>query len=238
MKPQSLSLKVTLADAYVLGQLSALAAKRFQRWMLNDVELRALVQRSEQRWHRLAAAVPPMPVSEQVWQGIERRALVSSGRVVSIKPPISPWKQVTLLAASLLLLGWAGLVTWTTMTTTSSVQSSLVALVLDDERKATGWQLSMQPDGILSVETLVAQPALQQRVYELWVIPAGYDKPISLGLIPEAGERQLSLTPEQQGFVASAQKFGVSIEPIGGSPTGQPTSAPIYHGELAMLNNR
>lgn len=232
MKPQSLSLKMALADAYVLGQLSALAAKRFQRWMLNDLELRSLVQRSEQRWHRLAAAVPPMSVSEQVWQGIERRALASSGSVVSIKPPVSLWKQVTLLAASLLLVGWAGLVTWTSLTA-PVVQSSLVALVLDDARKATGWQLSLQ-EGALVVETLVAQPALQQRVYELWVIPEGRDKPVSLGLIPESGERKLVLTAEQQGFVASAKKFGVSIEPMGGSPTGQPTTAPLYHGELAI----
>lgn len=232
MKPQSLSLKAALADAYVLGRLSNLAAKRFQRWLGGDTQLRALVQQSEQHWNRLAAAVPPMPVSQQVWQGIERRALASSGSVVTIKPPVSLWKQVTLLAASLFLVGWAGLLTWTTLTAPTA-QSSLVALVLDDARKATGWQLSMDGNALV-VETLVAQPALQQRVYELWVIPEGYDKPVSLGLIPEAGERKLVLTAEQQGFVATARKFGVSIEPMGGSPTGQPTTAPVYHGELAV----
>lgn len=232
MKPQSLSLKAALADAYVLGRLSNLAAKRFQRWLGGDTQLRALVQQSEQHWNRLAAAVPPMPVSQQVWQGIERRALASSGSVVTIKPPVSLWKQVTLLAASLLLVGWAGLLTWTTLTAPTA-QSSLVALVLDDARKATGWQLSMDGNALV-VETLVAQPALQQRVYELWVIPEGYDKPVSLGLIPETGERKLVLTAEQQGFVATARKFGVSIEPMGGSPTGQPTTAPVYHGELAV----
>lgn len=235
MKPQSLSLKAALADAYVLGRLSNLAAKRFKRWLGGDTQLRALVQQSEQHWNRLAAAVPPMPVSPQVWQGIERRALASSGSVVTIKPPVSLWKQVTLLAASLLLVGWAGLLTWTTLTAPTA-QSSLVALVLDDARKATGWQLSMDGNALV-VETLVAQPALQQRVYELWVIPEGYDKPISLGLIPESGERKLVLTTQQQGFVATARKFGVSIEPMGGSPTGQPTTAPVYHGELVALKS-
>lgn len=233
MKPQSLSLQSALADAYVLGQLSALATKRFQRWLLQDAQLRALVRQSEQRWHRLAAAVPPMPVSHLTWQRIEARLFPTAGNLVSIKRATSVWKQVTLLAASILLLGWAGLMTWTSLSGVASHTTQFVALVLDDERKATGWQLSLAQEGDLVVEALMAQPALQARVYELWVIPAGMDKPVSLGLLPEVGERQLTLTAQQQAYVASATKFGVSIEPVGGSPTGQPTTAPVYHGELA-----
>jgi anti-sigma-K factor RskA len=233
MKPQSHSVKQALADAYVLGQLSGLASKRFQRWLLSDAELRALVQASEQRWHRLAAAVPPMPVSEQVWQRIEARAFAKQSQLVSIKQPVSAWQRVLLLAASLLFVGWAGLLSWTSITPSQS-QAQFVALVLDDARKVTGWQLSLDGDALV-VETLVAQPSLQQRVYELWVIPEGYDKPVSLGLIPETGERRLALAPEKRQFIATAKKFGVSVEPLGGSPTGQPTTAPVYHGELASL---
>ena len=233
MKPQSLSLQSALADAYVLGQLSALATKRFGRWLLQDAQLRQLVSESEQRWHRLAAAVPPMPVSEVVWKGVECRLFPASGKVVPIKRALSPWKQASLVAASLLLLGWAGLVTWTSLSGVVSSPTQVIALVLDDERKATGWQLAMAEQGDLLVEALVSQPSLQARVYQLWVIPAGMDKPISLGLIPETGERRLSLTEQQQAYVASATKFGVSIEPLGGSPTGQPTSPAIYHGQLA-----
>lgn len=233
MKPQSLSLKAALADAYVLGRLSNLAAKRFQRWLGGDTQLRALVQQSEQHWNRLAAAVPPMPVSEQVWQRIEARAFAKQPQLVSIKQPVSAWQRVLLLAASLLFVGWAGLLSWTSISPSQS-QAQFVALVLDDARKVTGWQLSLDGDALV-VETLVAQPSLQQRVYELWVIPEGYDKPVSLGLIPETGERRLALAPEKRQFIATAKKFGVSVEPLGGSPTGQPTTAPVYHGELASL---
>lgn len=233
MKPQSVSLLSALADAYVLGQLSALASKRFQRWLQRDAQLRALVSESEQRWHRLAAAVPPMPVSKAVWQQIDARLFARSARLVSIKRPLTPWKQLSLMAASVLLLGWAGLVTWTSLNGVSPHSPQLVALVLDDERKATGWQLSLAEPGELVVEALIAQPNLPASVYQLWVIPAGMDKPVSLGLIPESGERRLALTPVQQSYVASATKFGVSIEPVGGSPTGQPTTPAIYHGQLA-----
>ena len=237
MKPQSLSLQSALADAYVLGQLSALATKRFQRWLLQDAQLRQLVSESEQRWNRLAAAVPPMPVSEVVWKGVECRLFPVSGKVVPIKRALSPWKQTILVAASLLLLGWPGLVTWTSLSGLVSSPTQVIALVLDDERKATGWQLAMAEQGDLLVEALVSQPSLQARVYQLWVIPTGMDQPVSLGLIPEAGERLLSLTTEQRAYVASAKKFGVSIEPLGGSPTGQPTSPAIYHGQLAKEKN-
>ena len=64
---------------------------------------------------------------------------------------------------------------------------------------------------------------------ELWVIPA--DKtPRSLGVIDPAAPRT-SLTPGNAGAaMAAGVTLAISIEPIGGSPTGQPTGPVVLSG--------
>ncbi len=69
---------------------------------------------------------------------------------------------------------------------------------------------------------------------ELWLIPSG-GRPQSLGLIVRepAGTAQGAA-----GTCCASQHRGdarVSLEPLGGSPTGQPTGPVIANGKLAAL---
>jgi anti-sigma-K factor RskA len=73
--------------------------------------------------------------------------------------------------------------------------------------------------------TLPATPP--DRDYELWALPTG-GMPVSLGVLPRAGSSQRSLTQAQQRALAAAPQVAVSIEPTGGSPTGQPTGAIVF----------
>ena len=63
---------------------------------------------------------------------------------------------------------------------------------------------------------------------ELWALPKGETKPHSLGVFPPSG-RQLTaeLAPDTQLLV--------SLEPKGGSPTGQPTGPVLYGGWLTTI---
>lgn len=80
----------------------------------------------------------------------------------------------------------------------------------------------------LSAPVSVAKDSVGQ----LWRIPAG-GKPISLGLVPTAIGSRLLLTPA----VAPVQgeTVAVSVEPAGGSPTGQPTGPVILTGTLTTV---
>jgi anti-sigma-K factor RskA len=69
------------------------------------------------------------------------------------------------------------------------------------------------------------------RDFELWALPVG-GKPVSLGLLPTRGAAQRSLTAVQQQALAKAAQVAVTVEPLGGSPTGQPTSTPIFVAPL------
>ena len=59
--------------------------------------------------------------------------------------------------------------------------------------------------------------------YELWVLPVGAGNPVSLGLLPRKGSLERRLSPVQRALLLAGAQVAVSIEPVGGSPTGVPT---------------
>jgi anti-sigma-K factor RskA len=70
------------------------------------------------------------------------------------------------------------------------------------------------------------------RSFELWLISDRLPQPRSLGVI---GGSDFTARPVLADFDAgtiNAATYAVTVEPAGGSPTGQPTSAPIYVGKL------
>ena len=74
-----------------------------------------------------------------------------------------------------------------------------------------------------------------QRSYELWLIPSGQNqRPHSLGLIQPGQPIKLDIPPDLVGRVTSDATLAVSEEPLGGSPTGQPTGPVISHGKLSL----
>ena len=75
--------------------------------------------------------------------------------------------------------------------------------------------------------------AAPDRVFELWLIPAGAT-PVSLGLLPEQNQSRISLPQDLRERIAGAT-LAVSDEPPGGSTTGAPTGAVLSAGELILL---
>ena len=71
----------------------------------------------------------------------------------------------------------------------------------------------------------------QQRATELWVIPAG-QAPISLGLIRTDTVERKVIPAELALRLVTGATMAVSDEPVGGSPTGQPTGDVLAAGPL------
>ncbi|MEA3107619.1 MAG: hypothetical protein QOI88_2224, partial [Gammaproteobacteria bacterium] len=76
--------------------------------------------------------------------------------------------------------------------------------------------------------------AADQMSFELWLIPSG-GMPRSLGLISAGQPVRLTLPPALASQVNTETTLAVTREPLGGSPTGQPTSTPIAVGKLTNL---
>jgi len=71
------------------------------------------------------------------------------------------------------------------------------------------------------------------RSAELWVI-AGDGVPHSLGLLPAGGGR-MPVSSANRARLAAGATLAVSLEPIGGSPTGLPTGPVVATGALSKV---
>ncbi|MEG8040763.1 anti-sigma factor [Sphingomonas sp. LR60] len=67
---------------------------------------------------------------------------------------------------------------------------------------------------------------------QLWRIPAG-GKPIPLGLLPRGDGREVRVALANLPMAGST--LAISIEPLGGSPTGQPTGPVVLAGTVERL---
>jgi len=72
---------------------------------------------------------------------------------------------------------------------------------------------------------LASKPA--NRDYELWALPPG-EPAVSLGVMPVRGELARVLSAEQRRALAVSTQVAVSVEPLGGSPTGHTTGPVIF----------
>jgi anti-sigma-K factor RskA len=69
------------------------------------------------------------------------------------------------------------------------------------------------------------------RSFELWIVTPQQQRPRSLGLLAEEGFTVRRALADYDAPTLHNATFGISVEPQGGSPTGQPTG-PVVHGRL------
>jgi anti-sigma-K factor RskA len=68
--------------------------------------------------------------------------------------------------------------------------------------------------------------------YELWVISDRLGAPRSLGVIGEGDFTERPALAAYDPNIVKSATYAVTVEPSGGSPTGKPTSAPVFAGKL------
>jgi len=84
----------------------------------------------------------------------------------------------------------------------------------------------------LRVSTVTGKPAAN-RDFELWVI-AGDDPPASLGVITTDATQNIAV-PEALTQKLIGATLAISDEPLGGSPTGQPTGAVLATAAVGAI---
>jgi hypothetical protein len=68
--------------------------------------------------------------------------------------------------------------------------------------------------------------------FELWLISDKLPQPRSLGVIGAGDFTERPVLSSYDPATINDATFAVTVEPAGGSPTGSPTSAPIFSGKL------
>jgi anti-sigma-K factor RskA len=101
-----------------------------------------------------------------------------------------------------------------------------VAALAPSDAPAPVFLVRVAPDGQAVVVAAGAPAPPTGRALELWALTPGSSTPVSLGLLEPTGQRHLTV-PNRAGT-----QLMVSQEPVGGSPTGQPTGPVLYKGTL------
>jgi anti-sigma-K factor RskA len=223
MKPDNPELVDRLAAEYVLGTLRGPARRRFERWRANTPQVDQRCRYWEEHLMHLAKGLKPVQPPAYVWPAIRKRLNLTLDR--------SPrrWTRNFALAASLVLVaGLAGLLYWRSLQTVRATATSTIAAKSGDEV----WRVEVFGTTnrlVVHAAKLPARPA--GRDYELWALPKN-GNPVSLGVLPTEGTSTRVLTLIQKAALASSSQVAVSIEPPGGSPTGQPTGDIVFVAPL------
>lgn len=237
MKYENDELISALAAEYVLGTLRGAARDRFDRLKAKDVRVQESVWYWESQLNMMATEVKPIEPPQDIWDTIVKRLQfklseeTTNNANVSELPtrPSSMWQWATgfAMAASLVL---AVLLFQESTTIEAPVES---IAVFSNEEEQVLWSVDFTPTKL----TIKATQQITQRDandYQLWIVPKSGDAPISVGLLPQRGEAtiQSSLALDYTEIAAMA----VSLEPLGGSPTGQPTKV-LFATDLILLGS-
>jgi anti-sigma-K factor RskA len=221
------------AAEYVLGVLGPEERRAAERRLEREPQFAAEVAFWEARLGGLTEGVAPVTPPAEVWQRID--AAISAGakpatQRADLWQSLAFWRSFAIASAALAAASIAGLIY---VAQIPSAGAPLLAR-LDAESGQASFVAAVDKGG----DSLTIVPAAllgeQQKAFELWLIPAG-DKPHSLGLIDPTRPMRVQVPKDLLSQVNSNAVLAVSLEPPGGSPTGQPTGPVIANGKLASL---
>jgi anti-sigma-K factor RskA len=216
-----------LAAEYVLGTLRGPARRRFERWRADSPLVQDRCRFWEDHLMHLAKGLRPIRPPAHVWQGI--RARLNLPQSAARRQPL---RGLAIAASVLLIVGLASLLYWRS---TQPGQLSEVA-TLTASSGAAVWQVEVYSKSGRLIMKAGQLPARQPgRDFELWALPTG-GTPVSLGVLPLDGSSQRVLTVAQQQALGNATQIAVTVEQVGGSPTGQPTTTPILVAPLRVAS--
>ena len=222
----SFSADEMLAAEYALGVLTGTEREAAARRVARERAFAALVAQWEGRLAPWAADIPEIAPPPQVWERIAAALPSATRQRAGFWQSLVFWRSfgvVSALAAACLAV--------LLYLSAGSQQAALVASI-----EGQGQRIFVASVDVKHATVTVMPVAYRPdptRVPELWLIPSG-GKPLPLGVLT-ADTAQIAIPP---ALAAQARRDGilaVSLEPPGGSPTGQPTGPVIGSGRLTNL---
>jgi anti-sigma-K factor RskA len=223
---------------YVLGVLDADARAAVAREVTENSEAATAVARWQRDLIPLAQTLPEVTPPAYVWARILQALKLDNTREAIPAPRRS-------LLENLRLWQWIGMgasvvavacVVVMLRTVTPTVQEAPAVTLMVSSIKQTngvaGWTATMD----LSRKEMIVVPATpvayaKDRSTQLWLIPAG-GKPISVGVFKPDAPNVMPLNPTLLAQLGPTASLSVSVEPLGGSPSGQPTGPVVAQGSI------
>lgn len=218
-----------LAGEYVLGTLPADERRAAEARYAADPGFRRAVSEWEIRLQPLADAAGEAPVAaalrERVLAGIAAAPAIPAGHgnVVALRRAVRRWQITSALVGAAAAVLAAVVVVGELR---PAPQTEFVAVLTAGGDSPAFVATVDTAEGTISVRR-VADAAPADKSYELWSI-APNEAPKSLGVVEQVSLTQpLPVSPSGDSLT-----LAITLEPKGGSPTGAPSGAPIFSGQL------
>ncbi|MBN3759391.1 anti-sigma factor [Burkholderia sp. Ac-20365] len=223
---------------YVLGVLGDDERREIERAMQHDAGTAESLARWQTRLMPLIDDLADVMPPSHVWNRVQ----VQLGWTQAARPPglwnsLSFWRWMGLMsvvAACALAIVLTRTVSLENAAVPTAGTQYLVA-TLQRQGAGAGWTATVdaQHAQIVVVPPRDIAIAANQST-EMWMIPPGA-KPISLGVIDTQRPTILHVAEAQLQILGPQTTLAVSLEPHGGSPTGQPTGPVLAAGHAEKI---
>jgi anti-sigma-K factor RskA len=218
-----------LAAQYALGTLSARARRRLGAVARRDATVADALREWELRLASMGTAVPPVTPSPRVWS-----AIVSHLGLVAHPDREAPWwSRLRLWRGLAIASTTAALALGVALVATrvGPPPPSIVVVLSGPDARPTLIATSTANAQTLTFRAIGPVQVAPDRSLELWALPTG-GAPRSLGLIPPSGSGRVDVPAAALDTVPA---IAISLEPLGGSPTGAPTGPVLWSGKIERI---
>ncbi|RWM10366.1 MAG: anti-sigma factor [Mesorhizobium sp.] len=221
-----------LAAEYVLGVLAADERQIASRRIDTETGFARLVDAWEVHFAPMAAAYAAVEPPASVKAAIDRRLFASSAAApaapsAGLLGSLAFWRG--LAAAALAALAVFVALPFVNPPLPPPETRLVASLAADNSnvKYLAVYDAARHEVGL----SLVSGERGSGKDFELWMIE-GKNAPVSMGVIPAGQTARMAVTPAVQRKLAQGAVLAVSLEPTGGSPTGQPTGPVVAAGDL------
>ena len=182
-------------------------------------------------------SIEPVEPPARVWRNIQSRvrpAVRGRGARAGIWADLSFWRAAAVVtsAAAVVLAASVALVA-------SIPQQETMVVVMSGDQSTpaltVSWLIRDQGAERLRVRVMGHAKMDPDTAWELWMLPGGEGKSVSLGLIDTRETQAVTVPARMAAAVNAAWGLAMSVEPKGGSPTGLPSGPVLYKGPRARM---
>lgn len=215
-----------LAAEFVLGVLPVAEQAALARRVERDVIFARLVAEWDERLSPMADGFLPQTLPPAIKRALDLRIF---GQLAPARPRfwdrLGIWRGIAGAAVAAFLMAMV-LPALQPPTPGERLAASLTA----DGSGVTYLVVYDAATGNASLAHMTGDP-VEGRDFQLWVA-RGAEAPVSLGVIPAGVSTRVTVTDATRDLMTTAAHMAISLEPQGGSPTGQPTGPVLAVGDL------
>ncbi len=231
--------KDMLAAEHAMGLITGEEADQAEQLLASDEEYIELYARWRERLSEIDGTATRQPPGEALWNRIAS-ALPVAAKPQSARTPAASrsqtlrlkdlwdslgfWRPAGLVAALAALVLATGL----GLSVREIGRQPVLVAVLMTENNQPGAIVNVMADGRAELVPLSDIPVPDGRTLQIWTLWDRVRGPVSVGLAQSA--RRLDLELKALPRTTATQLFEITLEPVGGSPTGRPTGPVLMKG--------